>query len=180
MIDDPRAIVFAVSLALFVIVARRMGVLANGLHPRIIDLELASTRDNVNLLLRSWESGECARAARIVGLDYLMLLAYGAGGAALASLLADFAAEKGWWLARTGDMAAIAFVAGALFDAVENLLMLLMMACREVGRVLPAATAVFAFSKFAVTTAGLLFFVAIFIRAEAAGVIWMARKLWPG
>lgn len=184
---DPRILVFFLALGLFLIVGRWMMALAAGLHPRIVDLELAARREDVRLLLRTWTEEEHSRAAQILVLDFLLLMGYGAGGAAMASLLDEYAAKQGWWLAGMSGAVAIAFVAGALCDAAENVLALLMMARQDPGRLLPAMTAFFSLSKFALVALALIYPVALFVRLEVAAVTpvvrWLvtaALKLWAG
>lgn len=170
---DPFVMVFVPSLILLIFVRRRMAVLAEGLHPRLIDLELASTSRNVNLLLRTWTPADSALATRLLVLDYLRLIAYGASGASLTLLVAGAAARRGWWLSVAGDFMAMAFIVAAFCDAIENYLSLLMMASRRVGRALPLATTFFAVAKFALLGSALLYLVALFVRLEVAGLWWV-------
>lgn|GEM_PF-6601888 len=163
-------LVFTLTITLFVVVGRRMKRLAVHLYPRIIDLELAGSREDANLLLLTWTEPDRSLAAKILGLDYLLLIGYGVGGASLALLLAGFASRMGWWLGRAGVAVAVAFVVAAGCDAVENLAALLMIALAKcgVGSILPRVTTFFSIAKFGIIALAMSYFVVLFVRGEFA------------
>jgi hypothetical protein len=117
-------------------------------RPGIVAWEFAWDEQGAAEILADW--GEDGRdAARLsLRLDFLYLLAYGAFLTLAAAATRDLAAERGWRrMARFGPFAMVSATAGALFDAVEDVCLLIALE-GEGGDLAPRLGAVFASLKF--------------------------------
>lgn len=165
-----------VVLLLSILAAGAFGSLMNtvmrGLHPHVLRLELARDRDMALLILRCWGEDGKKAARKGIWLDFLFLIAYGAGLLALAMIAGDIAGAANWWLARFAvPVAAIGLIA-ALLDALENGGMLLMLRPeRTMSEWLPTATSFCARMKFTGVAISILYAPAVLLRAEAGVVL---------
>jgi pimeloyl-ACP methyl ester carboxylesterase len=110
--------------------------------PGIVGFELAGTERRARDILVEWGSDGRGAARLSLWLDFVYLAAYGAF-LALASLATrDHARRQGWRrFAAAGTAMAVLAVAGALFDAVEDVFLLLTLG-RHGDAVAPAIAAV--------------------------------------
>ena len=93
-------------------------------------------------------------------LDFLYLLAYGAFLALACAATRDLAAERGWHrMAVFGTAAVPLAIAGALFDAIEDVFLLRALEGKD-GELAPHLGAIFAGLKFAALTVVLVYIVA--------------------
>ena len=150
--------------------------LSGGLHPRMIDLARASNRDSAHLILQSWTQTDTSRARKLLLLDFVLLIAYGAAGVSLTSLVG----ERAKWSngsAQAGKM----IVAMAASEAIASVASLLMIARRRVGKVLPAITAFFSFAKSGLRGLIALYLGALLLYFEVRGLMsvvwWIIRKV---
>jgi hypothetical protein len=174
------SLLWAGSSVVSVAVAMLMRRLACTLHPRILDLEFAATPLNAKLLLETWGHENRRRARTVLILDYLLLAGYGAAGWSLAKLVTDFACLRNWqWLARLGPVAAWLMIAGAAFDAIENLGALIMISAVGRGgtRRWPLITSIFSVAKFVSIVIVLQYFFAAFVHICVDSVLFYERLI---
>jgi hypothetical protein len=87
----------------------------------IVDYELAGSATKAQAILDGWDASARDASWLLNLLDYLWMVSYGALGFLSARYLADRADERGWGrTARASRVLAIAAIAAACFDAVEN------------------------------------------------------------
>jgi hypothetical protein len=125
--------------------------------PGIIDFELAATEDRADEIKGEWGPDGRDRARLSLIVDYPYLVAYGAFLTLAVAATRDLA--RGWewrrWAAFGGAIATFP-VLGALFDAVENANLLLVLDDRGAGAA-PLLATVFAGGKFLLTGVALLY-----------------------
>jgi hypothetical protein len=117
-------------------------------NPGIVSWEFAWDEQGAAEILDDWgEEGQ--DAARLsLRLDFLYLIAYGAFFALAAAATRDLAAERGWRrMAAFGPAAIGCAVGGALFDAVEDVFLLIALD-RHGGDLAPMLGSLFAGGKF--------------------------------
>lgn len=150
-----RVIALIVTLAMMYILAVQGGQLRNQHAPHgVLSLEFAWTGTNAQEVVDSWKSPRVKRAAyRQVALDFIFIPAYAALLLAIALSAKRAANAAGLTsLAWTAGLAACGAVAAGIFDCLENIGLLAMIAgCINT----PAAflTALFASAKFALIVA---------------------------
>ena len=129
-------------------------------NPGIVDWEFAWSEERAAEILADWgEEGQDA-ARRSLHLDFLYLLAYGAFLALACAATRDLAAERGWHrMAVFGTAAVPLAIAGALFDAIEDVFLLRALEGKD-GELAPHLGAIFAGLKFAALTVVLVYIVA--------------------
>ena len=119
----------------------------------IVDLELAGTPDRVTAILNAWGPGLIKRAVVNTRIDFIFLTCYGlflfGVVQATARWFAGRWAKAGIWLSR-------AMIIAALFDAIENILMLKMLN-GSLGKELVASTYMFASVKFLLLLVGITY-----------------------
>ena len=116
--------------------------------PGIVSWEFAWDEERADEIKADWgEEGQ--DAARLsLRLDFLYLLAYGAFFALASAATRDLAAERGWTrMAAFGPTAIWAAIGGALFDAVEDVFLLISLDGGG-GDLAPMLGALFAGGKF--------------------------------
>lgn len=117
-------------------------------NPGIVAWEFAWDEERADEIKADW--GEEGRnAARLsLRLDFLYLLAYGAFFALASAATRDLAAERGWRrMAAFGPAAIWAAIGGALFDAVEDVFLLISLD-GDGGDLAPMLGSIFAGGKF--------------------------------
>ena len=118
-------------------------------NPGFVSWEFAWSEERAGEILAEWGSEGQDAARTSLRLDFLYLLAYGAFFALACAATRDLAAERGWRRMAAFGVAAVPFaLAGALFDAVENVFLLIALE-GEGGEAAPRLGAVFAGLKFA-------------------------------
>jgi hypothetical protein len=135
----------------------------------IVDLELAGSAEKAERIRQSWADNDALDEAGFsIGFDYVFLLVYSTGLAALCALGAAAMRRRGVGLLATiGVLAAWGAWGAALCDAVENAAMLPLLD-RPTDSWASTAAA-FATAKFVLLVIGLLF-------ALTAGVAALVRK----
>jgi hypothetical protein len=116
--------------------------------PGIVAFEVAGTTDRANEILAEW--GEDGRdwARLSLWLDFPYLIAYGAFFALAVAALRDAGRDRGWHrYARAGSLLVLAPIAAALFDAVEDVALLLVVD-GHADSPAPAIATAFALVKF--------------------------------
>jgi hypothetical protein len=125
--------------------------------PTIVDLELAWDRAGIERLVFGGGPDWVEAAETSLRVDFLYLLAYGAFFALAAAATRDLASERGWRrMSLLGPVAIWCAIGGALFDAVENVFLLI--ALQGPGAdTAPLLGSVFACGKFALLTLAILY-----------------------
>jgi hypothetical protein len=129
-------------------------------NPGIVAFEFSWDEQGAAEVLDDW--GEQGRdAARLsLRLDFLYLLAYGAFFALACAATRDLAAGRGWRrIAAFGGVAFWCAIGGALFDAVEDVFLLIALD-RHGGDLAPLLGSVFACGKFALLAVAQVYIVA--------------------
>jgi hypothetical protein len=134
----------------------------------IVSFELAGEPDTAARMLEAWGTQGRANAALSLRLDFLFLASYAPGLALLCAALSDRARAAGSRLAATGAALAWGQLAAGGFDAIENLALLRVLGSSPPGG-WPALAAAFAWPKFALVAAGLLYVV-------TSGLVWRFRS----
>ena len=136
---------------------------------RIVDLELAGSAEKAERIRQSWADNDALDEAGFsIGFDYVFLLVYSTGLAALCAMGAAAMRRRGVrLLATSGVLAAWGAWGAALCDAIENAAMLPLLD-RPTDSWASTAAA-FATAKFVLLVIGLLF-------ALTAGVLSLVRK----
>jgi hypothetical protein len=117
-------------------------------NPGIISWEFAWNQDGAEEILDDWGQDGIDAARLSLRLDFLYLLAYGAFFALAAAATRDLAAERRWTrMAAFGTTAMWCAIGGALFDAVEDVFLLISLD-RHGGDLAPLLGSVFASGKF--------------------------------
>jgi len=117
-------------------------------NPTIVDFEFAWSEEGASEILDDWgEEGQ--DAARLsLWVDFAYLLAYGAFFTLAAMATRDLAASRGWRrLASFGAVAVPAAVAAPIFDAIEDVWLLITLD-RAGGDLAPLLGGIFASAKF--------------------------------
>lgn len=117
-------------------------------NPGIVSFEFAWNEQGAGEILDDWGPDGVDAARASLRLDFLYLLAYGAFFALACAATRDLAAERGWTrMAGFGTAAMFAAIGGALFDAVENVFLLISLD-RHGGDLAPLLGSLFACGKF--------------------------------
>jgi hypothetical protein len=122
----------------------------------IISFEFAGSPGRAQEIINSWDGPARLLAAFSLGLDYLFMLAYASTIAAGCRWSGAALHRKGWPLSRAGRPLAPAQWAAALFDAVENLGLMLLLLGRAAAS-WPAIAAWAAGFKFFLISLGLVY-----------------------
>jgi hypothetical protein len=153
---------FWLSLVFSVAIMAIMGIIGEPLiTPQaplgIVSFELAGTPDQAEAILASWDERAKQHAAFSLGFDYLYMLAYSAV-LGLGCLLAAAAVRaKAWPLAAIGVPLAWGMWLAAVFDALENLGLTLILLTGEAANLWPAVSRICALLKFALLFIGLVY-----------------------
>ncbi len=124
----------------------------------IIGFELARTTSSAQAMIASWSSETISTVWLSLKLDFAFLLAYGLTLSLACFLLAKRLQPKSPGLSRVGKLLAWAQLAAALFDGIENLALMAVLA--GWGDLWPLLAWAAALLKFSLVIAGLLFLVA--------------------
>jgi hypothetical protein len=128
--------------------------------PSIVDLEFAWDRAGVERLVFGGGPDWVDAAERSLRIDFLYLLAYGIFLALAAAATRDLAAERGWLrMSRLGPVAVWCAIGGALFDAVEDVFLLIALEGQG-DDTAPFLGSVFACGKFALLSLAILYLLA--------------------
>jgi hypothetical protein len=126
-------------------------------NPNIVDLEFAWDEETVDEIRADWgeEGDDAARLSLWV--DFAYLLSYGALLVLASAATRDLAALRGWRrLAAFGTVAIPAAAAGAIFDAVEDVWLLIALGGNG-GDLAPALAAIAAGLKFALVAVAIVY-----------------------
>lgn len=144
----------------------------------IVDFELAFTADRASEILGAWgeEGSDAARLS--LWLDYAYLVAYGLFLWLAVAALRDAALRRGWErFARPGEAIAVLPLVAAGADAVEDVLLLLILGGLD-GATAPAFAGGFAVLKFAAVAIAVLYLLAGLLALGAARL--RDRRTRPG
>ena len=129
-------------------------------NPGIVSWEFAWSEERTTEILADWGPDGQDAARLSLRLDFLYLLAYGAFFALACAATRDLASERGWSrMAAFGAVAVPLAIGAALFDAIENVFLLVALE-GEGGEVAPHMGAIFAVLKFAALAAVQIYIVA--------------------
>jgi len=175
-------ITWVISTIIALVSGAKMKRMAAPLHPRILDLELAGTEKSASLLLADWKAENRKLATKILWLDYVFLLAYGAVGWSLCYMLGRLAGRFGWMkVAQLSPVAGWLFVVAASFDAIENLGALAMI--HSVNRSpkwrWPRLTKFCSLAKFASVLLAVQFFIVLIVRGWIGLIYMILRVVGP-
>ena len=123
----------------------------------IVSFELAGSPDQAQAILDSWDAQAKLFAAFGLGFDYLYMLAYSAVIGLSCLLAARAIKEHGWPLAVLGAPLAWGMWLAALFDAIENLGLTLILLANAVDSAWPAIARLCAIFKFGLLFVGLVY-----------------------
>jgi hypothetical protein len=160
-----RLAVFLVLLAVFVVITVGFQFIGPA-QPGIVDFELAGTTDKAAEIINAWDMQDRIRAGFSLGLDYLYMPVYSTLIALACVWGAGVMASRQW--RTTGLLLGWGLWAAALFDAVENA-MLTVVLFGAVAAPYPQVAQVCAILKFILIVLGLVFVV-------VAAVTWLVRK----
>jgi hypothetical protein len=147
----------ALTLALLAILNRIGQPLMTAAAPAgIISFEFAGSPGRAQEIINSWDGPARLLAAFSLGLDYLFMFAYASTIAAGCMCSGAVLKNKGWPLSQAGRPLALAQWAAALFDAVENLGLVLLL-LGKASAAWPAIAAWAAGFKFFLIGLGLAF-----------------------
>jgi hypothetical protein len=129
-------------------------------NPNIVDLEFAWDEERVDEIRTDW-GNEGEDAARLsLWVDFAYLLSYGSLLVLASAATRDLAASRGWRrVAAFGAIAIPAAAAGAIFDAVEDVWLLIALGGNG-GDLAPALAAIAAGLKFALVAVAILYVLA--------------------
>lgn len=171
----PRRIALLVGFALFLAVSAWMNPSTNalvgpGTELAIVSLELAATPAQATTVLELWQArGALPAAATNVHVDYVFLLVY-AATLALAAGMASDVLRAHPRTARLGVILAWGALAAGLFDAVENVGLLIMLADpAHVSGFASWLAAAFATPKFVLVILALLY-------AAMGAIAWLLTR----
>lgn len=123
----------------------------------IVSFELAGTPSQAKAILDSWDERAKQFAAFGLGFDYLYMLAYSSTLGLGCLLAAGAIRAKEWPLYVMGIPLAWGMCLAALFDAVENLGLTLILLTGETATVWPAIARLCALLKFGLLFLGLIY-----------------------
>jgi hypothetical protein len=150
----------AVTVALSAYLAGQDAEMRDAGGPGIVSFELAFTEERAAEIRGDWGEEGMDAARTSLRVDFAYLLAYGALLLLAAMATRDAARRRSWRrLTALGAPAVIAAMAAPLFDAIENVWLLISLE-GEGGEVAPLLGGVFACLKFAALAAALLYVLA--------------------
>jgi hypothetical protein len=161
-----RLVVFLALLAVFLVITIGFRFVGPA-EPSIVDFELAGTTDRTAEIINAWDMQDRMRAGFNLGLDYLYMPVYSTLIALACVWGAGLLASRQW--RTTGLLLGWGLWAAALFDAVENA-MLTVVLFDTVSAPYPQIAQVCAVLKFGLILLGLAFVV-------VAAVVYLARRL---
>jgi hypothetical protein len=164
-----RLTVFLALLAVFVVITIGFQFIGPA-QPSIVDFELAGTTDRAAEIINVWKMQDRIRAGFNLGLDYLYMPVYSTLIALACVWGAGVLASRQW--RTTGLLLGWGLWAAALFDAVENA-MLTVVLFDSVAAPYPQVAQACAMLKFALIVLGLVFVV---VAAVAYLVIRLKSK----
>jgi len=113
---------FAATLLIYIAIGLVSAPLINATaQTGIVSFELAGTWERAQQILTSWDEYARRYAAFSLGFDYLFILAYAFTLALACALAGEALRERAWTLGNRSGLFAGAAILAALFDAVENL-----------------------------------------------------------
>jgi hypothetical protein len=155
----------AVCFAMMFVLVSLDASLRTPLSPHgIVSFELVGEPTAAARILDAWGSDGRASAALSLRFDFLYLASYAPGLALLCAAASDHQRAARSRLAAVGAALAWGQLAAGIFDAIENLALLRVLATTPPGG-WPALAAAFAWLKFALVAAGLLYLV-------SSGLLW--------
>ena len=161
------------AFVLFAILASIDGKLWDEGGPGIITFELAGSEERSREIVAEWGSAGRDAARASLWLDYLFMAAYAVFWTLAAAAVRDLARREGW--RRFASIASVVVflpVAAALFDAVENVGLLLAVD-ESGGAFAPRLGAVAASLKFLLLTPAQLFVLVALVRGGMARFRWV-------
>lgn len=128
-----RPLAIGVLFLIFVLVALLMGYvgkpMTRGEGEGIVPFEFAGNADRANEIVRSWETAGVNAAKWSLWLDFVFLFVYSALLGLACFYVANAAETAGWkGVSSIGRALATGALAAGLFDAIENVLLLRMLA----------------------------------------------------
>ncbi|UCH50960.1 MAG: hypothetical protein JSV54_08140 [Chloroflexota bacterium] len=160
-----RLVVFLVLLAVFLIITIGFRFIGPA-EPNILDFELAGTNDRATQIINAWDMQDRIRAGFNLGFDYLYMPVYSTLIALACVWGASVMASRKW--RTTGLLLGWGLWAAALFDAVENVALIVIL-FGTVAAPYPQMAQVCAILKFGLIVLGLVF-------AAVAAVMYLVRK----
>jgi hypothetical protein len=160
-----RLAVFLALLAVFLVITIGFRLIGPA-KPSIVDFELAGTTDRAAEIVNAWDVQDRIRAGFNLGFDYLYMPVYSTLIALACVWGAGVLASRQWRV--TGLLLGWCLWAAAIFDAVENV-MLTVMLFDAVAAPCPQVAWVCAMLKFGLIVLGLVF-------AALAGLVYLVRK----
>jgi hypothetical protein len=160
-----RLVVFLALLALFVVITVGFQFIGPA-EPSIVDFELAGTTCRAAQIINAWDAQDRIRAGFNLGFDYLYMPVYSTLIALVCVWGAGVLASR-WWRA-TGLSLGWGLWAAAVFDAVENVALTVML-FGTVAVPYPQLAEVCASLKFGLILLGLVF-------AAVAGVVYLVGR----
>jgi hypothetical protein len=145
--------VFFALLALFLVITIGFRFIGPA-QPTIVDFELAGTTTRATEIINAWDTPDKVRAGFSLGFDFLYMPVYSTLIALACVWAAGVLAFRQW--RTTGLLLAWGLWAAALFDAIENVALTIML-LGTVADPYPQIAMVFASIKFALILLGLVF-----------------------
>jgi hypothetical protein len=157
-----RQALFWLTLAATVVITVVMNIIGGPLvTPQapsgIVSFELAGSPTQAQAILDSWDEQAKLYAAFGLGFDYLYMVAYSAAIGLVCLLAAVAIKDHGWPLAVLGAPLAWGMWLAALFDAVENLALTLILLTNAANSLWPAVARMCALFKFGLLFLGLVY-----------------------
>jgi hypothetical protein len=173
-------VLFIASIVTMLAVGTPMKRLAAELHPRMIRLEIAGKKDDVNLVLKSWGQDGRRTAVFVLLLDYGFAVALGIAVATLALISGGYLQknEKSWpWAVLWHFRRVSAFLAimMMILDVLENTGALLLIA--GVRRLVPRLTSVCTGLKYATGTLAILYPIVIVMGYELSALMYLSSGI---
>jgi hypothetical protein len=138
----------------------------------IVSFELAGNSSNVQAILGSWSQQASQNAAFSLGFDYLYMLAYSTLLGAGCVLAAKAIRSASWPFWGLGIPLAWGMWLAAVFDAVENVCLSLILLAGATSNLWPGVARTCALSKFGLLFIGLVF---VFYGLAVGMVGWLKR-----
>jgi hypothetical protein len=151
-----RAWLLVVCVLLYLIVGHFMRHLVEKMRPPPIRLQFAWGEVKASEILDKWNAGDKRAARQNLGLDFVLIVIYVTGIALACTLAADALLAAGWPGGGIGGIFVRAIIVAGLFDAIENVAQLLMLAGHK-AQPWPALASVCASLKFGLIGVALLY-----------------------
>jgi len=160
-----RLVVFLALLGAFLVITIGFQFIGPA-EPSIVDFELAGTTCRATQIINAWDMQDRIRAGFNLGLDYLYMPVYSTLLALVCVWGAGVLASRQW--RATGLLLGLGLWAAAIFDAVENVALTVIL-FGNVAAPYPQIALVCAMLKFGLILLGVVF-------AAVAGVVYLVRK----